>query len=83
MFRVAVVCLLTAAFALPAPHAHSQEEIDHKIPPGYQPEHGPDEEGLWMEIEAYEKAIQQSALLIDDPDINNYVDAIVCRVAGD
>ena len=65
------------------PCAVAQEVADHKIPPGYQPEHGPDEEGLWLEVEEYEKAIQRSALLVTDPDINNYVDSIVCRVAGD
>lgn len=65
--------------ALPA---IAQVDIDHKIPPGYEPEQGPDEAGLWMEVEAYEKAIGQSALLVADADINNYVDAIVCRVAG-
>ena len=72
--------LLTAAVS----HAYAEppQEVDHKIPPGYQPEQGPDEKGIWMEVEEYEKAIKQSALLVTDPDINNYVDSIVCRVAG-
>ena len=91
MFRFSLTCLLfvakvavavVATAAAPCA-AFAQDPIDHKIPPGYEPEHGPDEDGIWMEIAEYEKAIQQSALLIDDPDINNYVDAIVCRVAGD
>lgn len=70
-----------AAFAVSAPCA--QEIVDHKIPPGYQPEQGPDEKGIWMEIEGYEKSIQRSALLVRDPEINNYVNGIVCRVAGE
>ena len=61
----------------------AQDEIDHKVPPRYEPEQGPDEAGLWMELEEYEKAIQQSALLVSDPELNNYVNAILCRVAGD
>jgi tetratricopeptide (TPR) repeat protein len=72
-----------AMLASLAPAAGAQAPVDHKIPPGYEPEHGPDEEGLWLEVEEYEKAIRRSALLVTDPDINNYVDAIVCRVAGD
>lgn len=59
------------------------EEIDHRIPPGYQPEESRDEQGLWMEIEDYELALNQSALLVTDPDIVNYLQAVVCRVAGD
>lgn len=71
------------AVALCVLPASAQEIVDHKIPPGYQPEQGADEKGLWMEVAAYEKALQQSALLVTDPDINNYVSMIVCRVAGD
>ncbi len=71
---VAVVCALPAA---------AQTDIDHRIPPGYEPEQGPDEQGLWMEVEEYEKAIRRSALRVDDPDLNNYVAAIVCRVAAE
>ena len=66
--------------ALPA---GAQHDVDHKIPPGYVPEQGPDERGIWMEIEEYEKAIQKSALLVKDPELNNYIDSIVCRVAGE
>ncbi|MDH4313410.1 MAG: M48 family metalloprotease [Gammaproteobacteria bacterium] len=59
------------------------QDIDHKIPPGYQPEEARDEQGLWMEIEDYELALNKSALLVRDPEINNYLQSVVCRVAGD
>ena len=74
------IVLLTTLLAA---SAFAQEVPEHKIPPGYVPDQGADEKGLWMEVEDYEKAVQRSALLVDDPDINNYVDAVVCRVAGD
>jgi len=80
--RRSIFCLIAAGALMHAGPALPQRDIDHKIPPGYTPEQGPDEKGIWLEIEEYEKAIQQSALLIRDPDINNYVDSIVCRVAG-
>lgn len=83
MIRLSPALLAVAVVALLAPPAYAQFDVDHKIPPGYVPEHGPDEQGIWMEIEEYEKAIQQSALLVKDPELNNYVDSIVCRVAGD
>ena len=47
--------ILAALFATPVV---AQHDVDHKIPPGYVPEQGPDEKGIWMEIEEYEKAIQ-------------------------
>jgi predicted Zn-dependent protease len=68
-----------ACIALPA----LAQEIDHRIPPGYEPEEARDEQGLWMEIEDYELALNKSALLVRDPEINNYIQAVVCRVAGD
>jgi predicted Zn-dependent protease len=54
-----------------------------KIEPGYSPEQAEDEQGVWMELEEYERAIQRSALLVDDPEINAYVSSTACRVARD
>ncbi len=59
------------------------EPLDHKIPPGYVPEESRDEQGLWMEFKEMERTLNKSALLVRDPDINNYITEIVCRVAGD
>ncbi|MFQ6005224.1 MAG: M48 family metalloprotease [Woeseia sp.] len=59
------------------------DEIDPKIPPGYHPERAKDEKGIWMELRDYERQIRQSALLVKDPHLNEYVGAVVCRVAGD
>lgn len=79
--------LALVATALLAPPAFADvspvEAIEHKIPPGYAPQQEADEKGLWMEVEEYEKTVQRSGLLVDDPDINNYVRSIVCRVAGE
>lgn len=82
MPRFLAIRLLAATSVIVAASVAAQDLLDHKIPPGYTPEQGPDEKGIWMEIEEYEKAIQQSALLVTDPAINNYVESIVCRVAG-
>jgi hypothetical protein len=73
---------VAAVLACIAAPAHAQE-IDHRIPPGYEPEEARDEQGLWMEIEDYELALNKSALLVRDPEINNYLQSVVCRVAGD
>ncbi len=59
------------------------EPLDHKIPPGYEPEEARDEQGLWMELEEMERTLNKSALLVRDPDINNYITEIVCRVAAE
>ena len=54
-----------------------------KIKPGYQPIDAATEKGLWMELEDYEASLRQSALLIKDGPINEYVKNAACRVAGD
>lgn len=58
-------------------------DIEPKIPPGYTPDKGKDEQGLWMEVDDYEKAVRASALLVGDADLNDYVRGAACRVAGD
>jgi predicted Zn-dependent protease len=57
--------------------------IEHLIPPGYEPSEARDEQGLWMELKELELKLNKSALLVRDPELNNYVRNIVCRVAGD
>lgn len=61
----------------------SQQNLEPKIPPGYQPIDAETETGLWMEFEDYEAALQRSALLIRDEPINRYVNRVACRVTGD
>lgn len=64
-------------------HVAAQQEIEHKIPPGYQPEEARDEQGIWMEMLEYETMLQKSPLLIRDDDLNIYLRTVVCEVAGD
>jgi predicted Zn-dependent protease len=75
--------VLTAAVLLVAavPSWANDEEIEHLIPPGYMPEKASDEQGLWMEFEEFETAVNKSALLVKDPALNNYIGSVVCRVA--
>ena len=78
--RQSALLSLLAATSLGA--AAADEQIDHLIPPGYEPEEVRDEQGLWMEFEEYERSLNQSAMLVRDADINNYIADIVCRTAG-
>lgn len=74
---------LALLVALSPTDAGAQEVIEHLIPPGYEPEDAQDEQGLWMEFEEMEKQLNRSALLVRDAELNNYIQGIVCRVAGD
>ncbi|MEX0706659.1 MAG: M48 family metalloprotease [Woeseia sp.] len=71
------------ATLLSLPVAAAEAPIDHKIPPGYEPGAGADELGIWMEVDNIEKGLRESALLVSDPHLNNYVIGLACRVAGD
>jgi predicted Zn-dependent protease len=53
------------------------------IAPGYLPSPEADEQGLWLELEDYEQAIQRSALRVRDKDLNAYVQNAMCQVAQD
>lgn len=68
---------------LVAVQLRADEQLDHLIKPGYQPEEAQDEQGLWMEFEEMERELNKSALLVRDAELRNYVEGIVCRVAGD
>ena len=57
--------------------------LQPKIPPGYTPEDARTEQGIWMELKDYERAIQRSALLVKDEQLSDYVKAAACRVARD
>ena len=82
MSRCASTTLIVAALLCGNVAFAEDEPLEHKIPPGYEPEEARDERGLWMELEELERGINKSALLVRDPDINDYVNEIVCRVAG-
>ena len=74
---VLLACCAASNFA-----AAQLEDIEHEIPPGYEPSEARDEQGIWMELEEYEIQLNKSALLVRDPEIVNYIQQIVCRVAG-
>ena len=58
-------------------------DIEPRIPPGYQPVDANTEKGMWIELDEYEWEIRNSALLVTDKEINQYVKNAACRVAGD
>jgi predicted Zn-dependent protease len=72
---MATVVSSTATLAL--------DDIEPKIPPGYKPADSKDELGLWLEVEDYEKKLRSSALLVRDRHLNEYVESVACKVAGD
>jgi len=78
------VLLFTCALSLTVPTVLAAElELEPKIPPGYEPVDQNTEKGLWMELDEYESAIRNSALLIKDGLINDYVQSAACRVTAD
>ena len=88
MTRYVLVFILLALMGVPVVCcANDADEIDaekigHLIPPGYQPDEARDEKGMWHEFAEFEEQINKSALLVTDPQLINYVNGIVCRVAG-
>ena len=75
--------LLTLSVLLACDAVLASDDPQPKIPPGYTPEDAKTEKGIWMELKDYERAIQRSALLVKDKQLNDYVKTAACRVAGD
>ncbi|MDH3303673.1 MAG: M48 family metalloprotease [Gammaproteobacteria bacterium] len=82
MSQVRRVVLLTVLLVCWPAYSATDETLDHRIPPGYEPVQAEDELGLWMEMHEYEQRLRNSALLIRDPDLNDYLQEILCKVAA-
>ena len=54
-----------------------------RLTPGFRPDPSSEENGLWDQFGKEEKNLKRSRFLIKDPELNAYVNALVCKVAGD
>ena len=52
------------------------------LTPGYRPPAYGDEAGLWRSAEELEAALRASGSVIDDPDLTDYINDIVCKLAA-
>ena len=59
------------------------ESLNARMNPGFRPDPTSDENGLWDTFGKEEKNLKRSRFLIRDPELNAYVNALVCKVAGD
>jgi predicted Zn-dependent protease len=82
MSQVRCVVLLTVLLVCWPAYSATDDTLDHRIPPGYEPVQAEDELGLWMEMREYEQRLKNSALLVRDPDLNDYLQEILCKVAA-
>ena len=53
------------------------------IAAGQRPAAETAEAGLWMEMDRYEKKLETSGRRERDPQLNAYLDELVCRLSGD
>jgi len=79
MNRGAVVMLLALGLATAACAGTGTVA---ELKPGERPTAGSDEAGLWLQMDRAERQMQTSAGVIRDRAINEYVQSIVCRLAG-
>ncbi|MBL4613371.1 MAG: M48 family metalloprotease [Magnetovibrio sp.] len=78
-----------SAFERGATPGKQVENLDKKIPsyaiadlrPGERPELKSDEAGLWMMMDRAETGLATSGNRVNDPQLNDYVQKIVCKIA--
>ncbi len=73
----ALLFVLCAACTAPL----GREELSD-APAGYRPPLESDEAGLWMRMDELEKSLKTSGLLMRDPELNTYIQGVVCRLSG-
>ena len=77
----ALACALACA-AVCAPAAQAAEKVT-TARPDQRPAADSDEAELWYYMERVERELQQSPLLVRDPELNAYVRSVVCKVTAD
>ena len=53
------------------------------LAPGQRPEISSDEAGLWLQVERAEDILRTAGNRVRDPALTAYLEALVCKVAGD
>jgi predicted Zn-dependent protease len=78
-------CRACCAALLPASSwGQAQEPGELALPQRFvRPDLATDEGGLWAMVDREEKVLRRSALVLRDEKIRNYVQGIVCRLAGE
>ena len=74
-----LVCLLLLSFNLVA----LPEKIQPLIDPNYSPDANTDEGGFWYKVDKLESDLASSPHTIKGEPLNDYIDEIVCKLAGD
>ncbi|MCZ6771204.1 MAG: M48 family metalloprotease [Proteobacteria bacterium] len=78
-------CVAFTCIALLSSYGPGVRAAELLIPPGYLPaaDAKMDERGIWMEMDEAEQALKRSPLVVRDDTITDYVEDVVCRVAGE
>ena len=81
MNRRRFLCAAACGCALPGPLFGAP--LSARMSPGFRPDPASEENGLWDQFAKEEQQIKRSRFLLRDPELNAYVAAIACKVAGD
>ena len=82
MFRSIALGTAAATLALSPVAAAQDDAAPLPSAHGYEPQDSV-EQGLWYEMAQQEKLIAESKLVIDDPELNQYVRGVLCRSVGE
>lgn len=77
-----LVCALCGIFSISCATPRGESGAIADIQPGERPDLATDEAGLWMVVDKVEKKLKTSGNRVTDPQINQYVQDIVCKLAS-
>jgi predicted Zn-dependent protease len=80
-FFISVILLLMPLISI-GQETRSFAYLSPDMKPSYQPQEEV-EAGFWMSVDKIENKLKNSPSLISDPDINQYLNGMVCKLAGE
>jgi predicted Zn-dependent protease len=80
--RSFATALLATVLAGAIAGAHAAAPLPH-LKPGERPAPGSTESELWYGTDQAEKYLRQAPIVVHDPNLQRYVEGVVCRVTGD
>lgn len=81
--RFRLVLVLSTLLVAGGCAAPQSRDASTRIQPGERPDITTDEAGLWMVSEDMERRLAASGRVVTDPELNDYVKQIICRLAPD
>ena len=82
-YRISQLLLAIALSGTIVAPVQAGGKIQPAFEPGYRPASDSDEGGFWLQVDKFEQDVMRAPQRVRDPALNQYVQDLVCRLAGE